>query len=176
MAVDARRQRLYVGTHGGLAVYDGQAWRSWDNPEAERGLLINALAVGEDGSLWVGYYQGPTEAGAFDGALGHLTETGWGKVSLPVQGAVGALLADREGGLWVGLILGGFSGRNSFYHWRATPDEPALWNYREGAWHPVGRSEGLGQAAIFALGEDPDGTIWAAGATSISAFDPTRLW
>ena len=176
MAVDARRQRLYAGTHGGLADYDGQAWRLLDDPDADRGLLINALAVGEDGSLWVGTYRGPTETGAFDGTLKHLTETGWEQVPLPVQGAVGALLVDREGGLWVGLILSGFSGRNSFYHCRVPPDGPALWHYREGVWHPVGRSEGLGHAAIFALGEDPDGIIWAAGAMSISAVDPTRLW
>jgi mannosyltransferase len=176
MAVDTRRQRLYVGTHGGLAVFDGQAWRLLDSVDTDRGLLINALAVAEDGSLWVGYYQGPTETGAFDGALRHVTDTGWEHVSLPVQGAVGALLVDREGGLWVGLILSGFSGRNSFYHWQAPPDEAALWNYRDGAWHPVGRSEGLGHAAMFALAEDPDGVIWAAGATSISATDPARLW
>jgi mannosyltransferase len=175
MAVDARRHRLYVGTHGGLAVFDGQAWSFPDSLDTNRGLLINALAVAEDEGLWVGYYRGPTETGTFDGALEHVTETGREQVSLPVQGAVGALLVDREGGLWVGLILGGFSGRNSFYDWRAAPDEPALWRYRDGAWHPVGISEGLGHAAIFALAEDPDGIIWVAGATSISAVDPARL-
>jgi ligand-binding sensor domain-containing protein len=175
MVVDAGRQRLYVGTHGGLVVFDGQAWRSLGDPGADGGLLINALTVGEDGSLWVGYYRGPTETGGFEGALKHLTETGWEQVPLPAQGAVGALLVDRERGLWVGLILSGFSGRNSFHHWRTPPDEPALWNYREGAWHPIGISEGLGHAAIFALAKDPDGIIWAAGATSISAIDPGRL-
>jgi len=176
MAVDAGRHRLYVGTHGGLAAFDGQAWRLLDGFDTDRGLLINALAVAEDGSLWVGTYHGPTETGEFDGTLKHVTDVGREQVSLPVQGAVGALLVDREGGLWVGLILGGFSGRNSFYHWQAPPDEAALWHYREGAWHSVGRSEGLGQAAIFALAEDTDGIIWAAGATSISAIDPARLW
>jgi mannosyltransferase len=176
MAVDTVRQRLYVGTYGGLATFDGREWSSLRTPIAARPMWINALAVGDDGDVWVGTYSGPTRDGQFAGTLLHYVHGEWEHVPLPAQAAVGALLVDRAGRLWVGLIPGGFSGYGTFHPWRGPLDTPPVWSYHDGEWRPVGSAQGLGAAAVFGLAEGRDGTIWVAGAICVSTITPADVW
>jgi hypothetical protein len=177
LAVDTVRQRLYAGTHGGLAMFDGQSWIDLGNPLAGEPMWINALALdGDDGSVWVGYYSGPTREGQFAGSLLRYSSDGWDHVPFPAQAAVGALLVDGAGRLWAGLIPIGFSGHGSFDPQAGPSDTPPIWSYANGEWHPVGTAQGLGIPAVFALAETRDGTIWAAGAIGISTIDPASIW
>jgi mannosyltransferase len=177
LAVDTVRQRLYVGTHGGLAAFDGQDWIDLGNPLAGEPMWINALALGsDDGSVWVGYYSGPTREGQFAGDLLWYGSGRWERVPLPVQAAVGALLVDGAGRLWAGLIPVGFSGHGSFDPRAGPSDTPPIWSYANGEWRPVGAAQGLDIPAIFSLAEARDRIIWAAGAIGISTIDPATIW
>jgi ligand-binding sensor domain-containing protein len=176
MAVDTARQRLYVGTHGGLAMFDGQDWHDLGDPIAEMPMWMNALAVDDGGGVWVGYYSGPTRAGEFAGYLLRYADGTWEHIRLPAPGAVGALLVDRVGRLWVGLIPGGFSIYAAFQPSIGTLDTPAVCSYHNGEWRSVGAAQGLGVPAILALAEGHDGVIWAAGVVGIGAIDPSSIW
>lgn len=176
MVVDTARQRLYIGTHGGLAMFDGQKWTSLGNPIADMPMWINTLAIDDDGRVWVGYYSGPTRDRQFSGYLLCYANGEWEHIPLPAQAAVGALLVDRTGRLWVGLIPAGFLCHSRFHPWREPLDIAPVWSYHDGEWRPIGAAQGLGVPAVFALAEDHDGTIWAAGAICVSAIDPASVW
>jgi signal transduction histidine kinase/DNA-binding response OmpR family regulator/ligand-binding sensor domain-containing protein/protocatechuate 3,4-dioxygenase beta subunit len=54
------QNRLWVGTGGGVSVYDGQVWSSLDKNDGLAGGMVNTICQGPDGDLWFGSDQGLT--------------------------------------------------------------------------------------------------------------------
>jgi signal transduction histidine kinase/ligand-binding sensor domain-containing protein len=100
-------------------------------------FAITALAADRD-RLWIGTSQGLFHARAERGALPVVERAG-------VDDAVGALLVDREGGLWIGTTTGELLRRDPGGWVRAQPLDT----------QPDGRP-------VRALAEDAEGTLWAA--------------
>jgi ligand-binding sensor domain-containing protein len=138
-------------------------------------MWINALAVGDQGQVWVGAYAGPDDQGGFAGDLHVYSEEGWRRVGLPIDAGVGALAVDADGRLWVGLVPAGFLGQARF-ELPTQSIESAVLGYRPGEWRRVGPEQGLGLPAVFALQVDAEGQVWAGGALGVAAIKPRPIW
>jgi ligand-binding sensor domain-containing protein/signal transduction histidine kinase len=130
---------LWVGTRLGLARFDGMHFTCFDakNTPALRNHNVSALAVGIDGSLWIGTYGGGL-VHLKDGVFSRLTET---------DGLVGnelsCLCPSRDGSLWIGTIKG-------------------LSHYKNGTFSNYTTNQGLVFNIVRAVCEDGDSNIWVA--------------
>ena len=139
-----------------------------------------ALAVARDGSIMV-----PTDQG-----LAIRSRAGWSLINRQRglrTDATGAVLEDREGSLWIGLIGGGLArwiGRGTWESWTTAHGLPSdvVWNIRRdkkgNLWVGTGlglvrldgsgrirkwsKRDGLGADNVRWLAESSDGSIWAA--------------
>jgi ligand-binding sensor domain-containing protein len=164
-----RAGRLWVGTSGGLDLFEGGRVRHFTT---EQGLLANfvtVLAEDRDGNLWIG-----TEGGLnryFKGRIDGLSS----RDGLPGN-TVASLLEDREGLLWVGMRGTGLvrlsDGPLTTYTSREGLSEDdtkcvfqsrdgAIWigsghgltEYRDGHFRTYTRRDGLLNEYITAIGE-----------------------
>ncbi|CAN7576736.1 diguanylate cyclase [Pseudoduganella sp. LjRoot289] len=98
--------RLWVGTSGGLARYEAGSDSFVSYPASGQGGLISpaVLALAGDGAhgLWVGTAAGLDHVDA----QGRITHERAGEASGLPPGAVGAVLRERSGALWVGASDG----------------------------------------------------------------------
>ena len=103
--------------------------------------------------MWIGFYGG----GLARWRDGRIRRFGVGEGIPP--GFVSALLVDRRGRLWAGLLRTGL----------VRIDDP-------GAERPLavhyGRREGLGTEAVTSLAEDTDGRIWVGTRNGVDLLDP----
>jgi PAS domain S-box-containing protein len=139
-----------------------------------------ALASGRDGSIMV-----PTDRG-----LAIRTKAGWSVVNRQRgmrSDITGAVLEDREGSVWIGLIGSGVArwlGRGVWESWKTSEGLPSdlVWNIRRdkkgalwvgtslgltrldgsGQTRTWTRKDGLGGDNVRWLAETSDGSIWAA--------------
>jgi ligand-binding sensor domain-containing protein/signal transduction histidine kinase len=142
--VQTRDGYLWVGTFGGLARFDGQAFTVFD-PDSTPGLASARIVVlheDRNGVLWIGTEAGLTkyDAGRF---TSYTTREG-----LPHLNIL-ALLHDSRGRLWIGTGDGlvTFDGRT----FERVPVDPLA---------PV----------ILALSETPDGNVWVSTRDGIARF------
>lgn len=144
-----REGRLWIGTHDGVATFDGRAWRTIELPQPHKTHRIRSLLPAYDGGLWIG-----TEAGGLvrwreEGAQS-IEQVRVGASDLPLN-RVNAILeletpqGERE--LWAGTHAGG------------------IFRRRGGEWHRYGTEEGLPTLQVWSLLATRD----AAGATTIWA-------
>jgi ligand-binding sensor domain-containing protein len=171
---------LWVGTHHGLASFDGDRFTTHrfprDHPNSVRALLATA-----DGRLLVGGQRGLYECR--DGALVQIAHEDTGPVS------VRALAEDHDGALWVGLGTGARKitrgGVEAFdaasglscdlvmclavdangHVWAGTHGGGV--NHYDGAtWRAYTVADGLPDTRVACVGIAPDGALWVG-----TAFD-----
>lgn len=126
LALEPDSGLLWVGTYSGLAVLRDDGFQTVDlGADAERSI---GAILPLNGGLWLGTTEGGLLRRRADGALER-----W---SAPE--GIQALLADRDGQLWLGTLRG-------------------LWRFRQGEFEaPLAVTD-----VVLALVEDGEGDIWA---------------
>jgi PAS domain S-box-containing protein len=158
----------------------GQAMFSEERANIGTSGFWGALTLGRDGSIMV-----PTDRG-----LAIHTEAGWSVVNRQRglrNEMTGAVLEDRDGSVWIGLIGGGVArwlGRGVWESWKTSQGLPSdvVWNIRRdrkgalwvgtslgltrldrsGRTRTWARKDGLSGDNVRWLAETSDGSIWAA--------------
>ena len=125
---------------------------TWSEKDGLPAGSIRSLEQGAEGDLWLGTDLGLVR---FDGVrFVPFASLGWGRMP---AGGVEVLLRARDGSLWAGL-----NGRTSIVR------------IRQGATTVFGVAEGLPDAQITGLYQDPAGTVWAASLAGLFRFDGAR--
>lgn len=142
---ETRDGRLWIGTTGGLADFDGQHLRTL-NAEKLQSLGVNSIFCLErdsDGTLWAG-----TEGGGLLHVGGGAVQAFSARQGLS-DGFVRAILEDARHTLWVGTDNGLFR--------------------REGdRFRRVDDGVHMPRIAVHALAEDHDGNLWVGGSQLLS--------
>ncbi len=140
---------LWVGTHEGLARFDGVRFRLMeeaDAPELRHGY-VTALCAGRDGSLWVAC----DNVGVFrlkEGSFSRLSETN----GLPGT-QVRCLFESRDGSIWIG-------------------GENGLTQFKDGQLKNFTDRNGLGDLSVRAIHEDGQGRLRVATRRGLSTLLP----
>ncbi|MEW6749897.1 MAG: sigma 54-interacting transcriptional regulator [Candidatus Latescibacterota bacterium] len=167
--------RVWAGDeHGTIYRWDGCVLESWD-PGLQAGE-VTALCPGRDGTLWIGYSQG-TVLQMVEGRRQPVVV-----VERPPQ----ALLEDRQGVLWIGMLvwqppLLRYDGQrvvqigqrelgHKTFHVSAfcQTDDGTLWigtstglvACREGCFQHFSTADGLSDNAVLSLAPVPGGGLW----------------
>jgi len=141
-----------VGTNA-IRWFDGERFR--DAVEAPAGVAGLAYAVeAPDGTVWATAW-GPTVF-RWDGSS-------WASVAIP--GSDGSLAADRvavdrDGGVWVGLVV------------RSAPGSRSVARYARGAWRTYTSSDAYPLSGeVLSIAPAPDGSVWIVTRTGVTRFD-----
>lgn len=140
---------LWVGTHEGLARFDGARFRVLNDivaPELRHGW-ITALCVGRDGSLWIAC-DGVGVLRLKDGSFSRLSETN----GLPGN-QVRCLFESRDGAVWIG-------------------GENGLTQFKDGRLKNFTERNGLGDISVRAIHEDAQGRLRIATRRGLSTMSP----
>jgi len=123
---------LWVGGQGGLASYDGEAWRIFSPADGLPPGAIRALAEDAETNLWIG----SEGSGIYSLRAGKIAPE-----NAPVQD-IACLLTDRDGVLWAGSSGHGLA------------------RFAEGHWTRYSSSDGLAVDDIGYLIEDDAANLW----------------
>ena len=148
--------KLWAGTEGGLARWDGAHWRLFTTHDGLSANNVRAIAATTAGDLWVG---------TLGGGLNHFVD-GHFKTLGPADGLpsqdISALLLDPDNTLWIGTFGSGLARLKSGRFSRFTREDGLisnsigyLWRDDQGSlW--IGSNAGLMRAPIQALNNFAD--------------------
>lgn len=187
-SIDDPAQRIEDPT---VARFDGQEWHSW-RAFSDDGMDWGQIAVGPDGSVWIGSTAarwGDGEPGGIWKLDGDAWVQEWA-ASKPL-GFVNALTVDAHGDLWAGFrefVLRLVDGKAQFFDasdvgqvasfeitdieivgenvWFATLGG-GLYRFDGSSWTVYGRDSGIPNARITTLAADHNGSFWITFDTSI---------
>jgi ligand-binding sensor domain-containing protein/signal transduction histidine kinase len=142
---------LWVGTHGGLARFDGSQFVCYDsrNTPALKNSSITALCAGKDGSLWIG-----TDGGGLV-RLSQGVFTQFSRANGLAGDQVSSIYDSGDGSLWIGTATG-------------------MSRYRNGQFRTYTERDGLLSDSIRYIYQDLDKNLWVAtgkGLNRLSLFD-----
>lgn len=140
-----RSGTLWVGTQGGLARWDGNAWRMFTKRDGLSADEIRAIAADAEGYLWIG-----TEGGGLNRLrLADNQVTVFGKKDgLPSEN-ISSLWIDAEGVVWIGT------------------DGSGLARFHRNQWTCYTSREGLASDGIGYMLEDGQGYLWVGSAAGL---------
>jgi len=132
---------LWLGTLGGLAVYDGSYFQTFDLPGFEPHPTIFALEIDRKGRIWLG-----TTTGLFCIAPEGVRQFGPGN-GLPSE-SVWAIKVDDHGRIWAGTDAG-----------LCLAGTQALLN-DTAAFERISQTHVLGFTTIYSIDSDREGNLW----------------
>jgi signal transduction histidine kinase len=138
----AQNGDLWVSGDRGTAWYHDQKWRTFASTDSSTPQSVVGFAEFTDGRIVCATQD---KVWAFDGRNWSVLRAGLDRIN--------ALLAARDGGLWVGTDSG-------------------LHRFFQGAWVENGTDEGLPGGGVRELYEDLRGRIWAGTAYGLSLYHP----
>ncbi|HUI41592.1 MAG TPA: two-component regulator propeller domain-containing protein [Terriglobia bacterium] len=183
--------RAALDPHKAITQYAHEVWKT------DSGLPQNsALAIAQtpDGYLWLGTEEGLVR---FDGI--HFTVFSKNNTPQIQSNVILALLADKQGNLWIGTNGGGLvgyrQGQFSVYktHQGLSSDSVlslyedargALWigtdgggldRMADGRFETYGHRDGLPNDSVFALSGDPQGRLWIGTHSGLTRFQGGRF-
>lgn len=137
---------LWAGTNGGgLLCYQDGEFRAWTSADGLSSDVILSLALGEDGTVWIG-----TSVG-----LNTLRGGEIGEIRAPAGrrlGGIESLLIDRGGVVWAGTRSAGVA--------RVTGGHAEM----------LTGEHGLPDGAVYALHQGVDGTVWIGSEAGLSRW------
>ena len=142
IAVDGE-DRVWFGTEGGVSMFDGRQWRSW----------THADGVGAPNR----HGRPPSTNTGLGTRMRHdLTVTDNGQETYN-PGYVFAILAARDGSIWVGTWGGGAS------------------RFHQGQWESLTTEDGLAGDIVYSIAQDDTGALWFGTNHGVSRYDG-RQW
>jgi signal transduction histidine kinase/ligand-binding sensor domain-containing protein len=138
----AQNGDLWVSGDRGTACYHDQKWRTFASTDRSVPESVVGFAEFADGRIWAATQE---RVWAFDGRNWSIVRAGLDRIN--------ALLAARDGSLWLGTDSG-------------------LQRFFQGAWVENGTDEGLPGGGVRLLCEDLRGRIWAGMAHGLSLYHP----
>lgn len=154
---------LIAGSHDGLWQIDVA------HPQKSRRMRVNlsdldiqSICLGNDGSLWVGTYNGLNRIDRDGVRVDQFLPQLWSPTGL-THGFVSSLLFDQQGRLWVGTFGGGL-------HVMSTPGQHG--NTSDKArFRRIGTEHGLPSANVNAIVQDLDNNIWVSTDDGLARID-----
>jgi ligand-binding sensor domain-containing protein/signal transduction histidine kinase len=142
--------RLWVGSNCGLAVFDGNRFKTFDEKDHLANTCVWSLAEDREHNMWIGTYGG----GVFRYRNGAFTQYTLGEqegsnIALDVEVA-------QDDSLWI-----------------ATPD--GVSHLQNGKIRNYTTKDGLSSARVLAIHQDRDGTIWAATQAGVERLVSNRF-
>ncbi len=127
---------LWLGTHRGIARFDGQSFKPYGFREGLAGFFVSSLIQDQVGTIWVGTEKGLSR---FDGSnfVNYSEQEGLSSVR------ISCLFEDQQGRIWIGTQDAGIN----LYEAEEIQANPYSW-------------EGSNGKAIYAICQDQQGTIW----------------
>ena len=121
-------------------------WTSYLDPQAPTGNEVNAIAVAEDGTVWIGGHKSGVTS-LKDGSFTNYTmDDGLG------SDAVNGLAIAPDGTVWAGTGFG-------------------LAYFDGDSWTNYTKEDGLLHDNVYSVEVAEDGTVWAGTTTGVSSFD-----
>ena len=125
--------------------------------------IVYALSAAADGAVWAGTDEGVNVVRP-DGTVGRVRLRRDALASLDPSAY--AILAARDGTVWAGTAAG------LYRYWPRAHDGPTGTGRLVHYAHRRGDARTLSGAAVYALAEDADGTVWAGTEAGLDAIDP----
>ncbi len=148
--LQSRRGDLWLGTQGGLVRFDGARFEVFDrsNTPEIRSQFVHCLAEDSAGRLWAGTDGGVLrlEAG---GSVAVIDELAGERVT--------SILADADGGVWIGTRDAG------------------LYRWRESGLERFTVAEGLGADRVMSLARGTGGILWVGTRKGLARLDGGRF-
>ncbi|MCC5926814.1 MAG: response regulator [Bacteroidetes bacterium] len=139
---------IWVGTRGGVSVYNGKSFTHYTVNEGLSNNLVRAILEDRGGNIWLGTGGGGVSVFNGERFTHYTVDEGLS------NNFVASILEDENGNIWVGTEGGGVSvfDGESFTHYTV--------------------KEGLSQNTVFSLMEDQNGNIWVGTeGGGVSVFD-----
>ncbi|NLE45691.1 MAG: hypothetical protein GX620_13295 [Chloroflexi bacterium] len=181
---------VWIGTSGGISVYDGWTWQSHGAKAGPGSEQIHSVFEDRDGVQWIGTANG---ALSFDGAV-------WKPYSIEdglPDSDVYAIAQDGDGAMWFGtgnglarrdaslsaVLWSTYSAEDGLAGNRVTAigvyEGRVLWFGTDGGlsrydgrtWVGYTTAQGLADNVVTALAVDVDGTVWAGTPSGLSRYD-----
>ncbi|MCX6925994.1 MAG: ATP-binding protein, partial [Verrucomicrobia bacterium] len=138
----AQNGDLWVSGDRGTSWYHDRKWRTFTSTDRSTPESVVGFAEFADGRIWCATQD---KVWSFDGRNWSVARAGLDRVN--------ALLATRDGSLWLGTDSG-------------------LQRFFQGTWVENGTEEGLPAGGVRELYEDVHGRIWAGTAHGLSLYHP----
>ncbi|MEW6156941.1 MAG: two-component regulator propeller domain-containing protein [Verrucomicrobiota bacterium] len=193
--LEDRQGAIWVGSHGGgLSRYKDGQFTTYNTAHGLPSPFVWSIGEDYEGNIWVGTGR--------PGSLSRFQEGRFvafqNEQTLPIERGVRALLADRDGNLWIGVDGGGLGClRDGTLTWYTTNHglpsnvirviyqdrENQLWigtihglcRIRDGQFTSFNTDDGLAHNAVYTVFEDSEGMIWIGTQGGLSRYAEGRF-
>ncbi len=165
------RGLLWIGTPGGLNLYDGYTFKSFRknsaDPNSLRGNFITKLLEDRFGDIWIGYLRGGVSCyNISTGVFRHYPlklGSDTGHVKAP---EVTMLFVGRNTGVWIGTA------ENGLYKLDKHTGRQLQYNLVDEKGAPLTSARDKMYNTVYAAYEDEAGKLWLATAAGLYEFNP----